>query len=278
MTLNVLVTGASGNVGAEVLRILRDKGLNAVAGLRDLKNVSGELSPAIKVDFEAAFTPDQDFDAVFLMRPPQLTDARLFERFLSVFPRKTRVVFLSVQGAEVKSYLPHAKIEKRIRAMGFAHVFVRPGYFMDNLTTSLLAEIQRNSRIYLPAGKLELDWVSARDVAEICANALIGKVQAESVNAISDQRFGFAEICQRVNQTLGTEIRYEPASLFGYIVHGRKAAKPWSFILVMLLLHYLPRFGRGQPRAVGDISGILERPAESIETFASRKAALLVRG
>ncbi|WP_380057580.1 NmrA family NAD(P)-binding protein [Falsihalocynthiibacter sp. SS001] len=269
MNERILVTGATGNVGSEVLDALRSAGHFVVAGVRDPQSVQG---PACQIDFEGETEIDGSYRAVFLMRPPHLTDPDLFERFLDAFPRDTLIVFLSVQGAEHQSYIPHAKIERVISEMGFPHVFVRPSYFMENLTTTLWPELKRSNRIYLPAGDLKLDWVSARDITEICAKALTGEITSQAVTVTSGACMGFDEVCQKLNGTLGTTIQYHAASLLGFVRHSRRHGVGWSYVFVMLMLHFLPRFSRDTSAPVDRVHRLLGRPAETIEEFAKRNA------
>jgi len=270
--MRILVTGATGNVGSEVMDQLLRAGHAAVAGTRDGRyDVQGV--GAVKVDFAARAPCAGEYDAVFLMRPPQLADADLFEAFLDGLARDTRIVFLSVQGADRKAYLPHAKIEARIVAMGFAHVFVRPSYFMENLLTTLWPELQQNRRIYLPAGRLQFDWVSARDVACVIVAALTGGVDGTAITVCSGRRIGFADACAEINRIAGTDLAYRPASLAGFVRHARRKGQAWSYIGVMLLLHYLPRYGRPAQDDCQPVREVLGRDPETLSAFISRHAA-----
>lgn len=103
------------------------------------------------------------FDSLFLMRPPQIGDIpRYFKPVVDRIAKSSirRVVFLSVQGAEDMAYLPHAKIEKLLAESGLSYVFLRPGYFMSNLLTTLRADLVEKGEIFLPAGRLKFNWVS----------------------------------------------------------------------------------------------------------------------
>jgi len=61
-----------------------------------------------------------------------------------------QVVFLSVQGAEKSKVIPHNRIESLIIEYGMEYIFLRPGYFMQNLTTTLLPDIIKRRQIFLP--------------------------------------------------------------------------------------------------------------------------------
>jgi len=269
--MKILVTGATGNVGSELVEQLDGKQHEILAGARkgSLSEVSG--ARPTEVDFERDIAPDESFDSIFLMRPPQITDPEPFARFLRRYSRDTRIVFLSVQGAGARPWLPHARIEKRIREMRYPHAFVRASYFMENLLTNLWGELAEDRRIFLPAGDLALDWVSARDVAKVCAAALEGRVDDEAVPVCSGRLLGFADVCVIINRILGTRLRYEPASLWGYVRHERRKDRDWNYIAVMLLLHFLPRFERSVSQECEATYGVLGGLPETLEHFVQRK-------
>tara|TARA_R100000322_G_scaffold117349_2_gene75475 strand:+ start:6284 stop:7141 length:858 start_codon:yes stop_codon:yes gene_type:complete len=266
----LLVTGATGNVGREVLAALAGSGHEVVAGLRDPARWDGDC-PAVTVDLATGAGPDGPFDAMFLMRPPQLADPAPFRAFLNRYDRATRIVFLSVAGAERKSYLPHAKIEAVISEMGFAHCLVRPGYFMENLTTTLAGELSRSGKIVLPAGSLGFDWVSARDVGAAAAWAMTAQTAPEAVRVTTGTGVGFAEALEIVNRAAGTTFRYDPKSVLGFVRHARRNGEAWPFIAVMLMLHTLPRLTRETMQA-GDVGEVLGRAPETLPEWAARNA------
>ncbi len=115
--MDIIVTGASGNVGGALFRQRNLENHRHFAGTSSGTFADPNID-ALLVDLARGVGPERTFDAIFLMRPPHLTDPVPFRRFLERYDRSTRVVFLSVQGAEDKGYLPHAKIEAAIRDLG----------------------------------------------------------------------------------------------------------------------------------------------------------------
>ncbi len=150
----ILVTGATGNIGKEVIKYLFE--INTThqisAAVRDINSTQKLFSrhKALELrtfDFEnkntfkEAFT---DVDTLFLLRPPHLSDVKNYIPPLLKTARESgikRIVFLSVQGAEKSNIIPHNKIERYIKSYNFKYIFVRPSYFMQNLTTALLPEL-----------------------------------------------------------------------------------------------------------------------------------------
>ncbi len=181
-----------------------------------------------------------------------------------------------MQGAGEKSYLPHAKIEAVIREMGFAHTFVRPSYFMENFFTTLAPELSANNRVYLPSSDLKFNWISVDDVAACSIVALLGQVDRESLRICSINLLAFSEALEIVNYAACTNFRYVPASLPGFIIHERRRGTEWNKIAILLLLHYLPRFG-SMPVGQSDVELLLGRPAETLGEWADRHVARFQR-
>ena len=86
--MDILITGATGNVGAEVLRALAGRGHRLFAGVRDPGRARlPEGVSACAVDLATGTGPARAFDAIFLMRPPQIADPAPFRRFLAAHDR-----------------------------------------------------------------------------------------------------------------------------------------------------------------------------------------------
>jgi uncharacterized protein YbjT (DUF2867 family) len=264
--MRILVTGASGNIGREVVAHLQ--AMNAVRvtiGARRGGDGAHEV-----VDFEHPQPLTGTYDAIFLMRPPHLTDPKLFQTFLDPIPRETRIVFLSVMGAGEKSFLPHAKIERVILDLGFPHHFVRPSYFMENLLGPLFGELKENKRIYLPSGDMQLDWISARDVAAASVVALTAKNAPSIITATTGNKWGFAKVSEILSDALNTQITYQSAPLLGYIWHLRKKQTKWPFVFVMLMLHFLPKFEKKSKTSGVQLRELLGREPETLREFVVR--------
>ena len=112
----VLVTGATGNVGSEVLKALRGKGVKVLAAVTDLEKPESNIpADTERVRFvfgeEATYAPAfQGVDAVFLLRSPQISDAKhLINPAIDAMQAACvrAVTFLSVQRAQSNPLVPH---------------------------------------------------------------------------------------------------------------------------------------------------------------------------
>jgi uncharacterized protein YbjT (DUF2867 family) len=181
---NVLITGATGNVGSEIIKALSkiNHNLRVFAGVRNLKVDASKINDKniqlIKFDFtditsyQAAL---KNCDTLFLLRPPQISDVKkYFKPIIDTCKNNAvkHIVFLSVQGVEKSKIIPHHKIEKLIVDSKISYTFLRPAYFMQNFTTTLHNDLVHKRRIYLPAGNAKFTLVDVRDIGEVCAAIL----------------------------------------------------------------------------------------------------------
>lgn len=121
---SVLVTGATGNIGTEVIQGLIELETDSeiYAGARNIEKAQKHFNNHRdllfrKFDFENESTFLEAFDQVdilFLLRPPHISDVEVVFRPLLNSAKENginKVVFLSVQGAEKSKVIPHNKIE-----------------------------------------------------------------------------------------------------------------------------------------------------------------------
>ena len=70
--------------------------------------------------------------------------------------------------------MPHAKVEKLLLEgeVDVAYTLLRCGFFMQNLTTTHLADIRDQDDIFIPAGKGKTAFIDARDIAAVAVLTL----------------------------------------------------------------------------------------------------------
>jgi len=168
MVETVLVTGASGTVGSEVLNQLSNATTDAniraaVHSIESIKKViKSESVEPIQIDYNKPDTLKdalKDVDRVFLLTPFQSDMVELSSKFLKEIENTgniKHIVKLSVMGADsepgiIGSRL-HRQVEKMIEDSEIAFTFLRPNFFMQNFVTFLSQSIKEQGAFYLPAG------------------------------------------------------------------------------------------------------------------------------
>lgn len=274
---SILVTGATGNVGREVVRALLARGLRVIAADHDRARVAksfGESVTAVRLDFLDRGTWAGALSGaahMFLMRPPAIADV---EHSLNPFVDAARahgvdhVVFLSVAGAGKNKIVPHRKVEDHLRARGDHYTNLRPGFFAQNLGSAYRDDIVEADRIYVPAGKKPVNWIDVRDVAEVAALVFAApeKHRGQSYTLAGPGAVPWSVVTDALSGALGRTIRYEPASVLGYMRHLARRGVPRGAIVVQTILHFLLRFGQG---ATEDptLAKLLGRPGRSVGEY-----------
>ena len=122
--MNILISGATGNVGIELIKILAKSGpgVQIFAAVRNIEKAKllfagleslqyKEFNYENPASFHSAL---QGIDIVFLLRPPHISNIDKYYIPLFESIRKNnihKVVLLSVQGADSSEIIPHRKIE-----------------------------------------------------------------------------------------------------------------------------------------------------------------------
>lgn len=283
----VLVTGAAGNVGREVVRALLQRGARVVAADHREERVQalfGASVVAARLDFrdpETWASALHGSDRMFLVRPPAVADV---ETTLNPFVDCARshgvlhVVFLSVAGAGKNRLVPHRKVEDHLRAISSHYTNLRPGFFAQNLETSYRDDIITADRIYVPAGHRAVNWIDVRDIAEVAALVLDAPEphRARSYTLTGPGPIPWSEVTRALTTAAGRPIRYEPASVLGYVRHLSRRGLPAGAVLVQTILHFLLRFGQG---ATFDpaLERLLQRPGRSMRQYIADHAQLWTR-
>ncbi|MDI3211611.1 SDR family oxidoreductase [Arthrobacter sp. AL12] len=282
--MTVLVTGATGNVGSAVLKLLRKANIPARGAVSpepptSLVQVAETKSATVAFDFLDPSTWDLAFEGielVFLVRPPALSNvprdivpALEAARHAGV----KHIVFLSLQGAESNSVVPHAKIEKWLRTSGLSWTFLRPSYFMQNLSTTHVAEIRDHSQIVIPAGKGRTALVDVNDIAAVAVEVLAHPEAHlnRSWTLTGPNAMTYDEVAEILSAELGRPIRYTRPSVGHYAKHARRdLGMPWEMVLVTAAIYTVARLGRAAG-LTNDVRAVTGRPPTSFAEFAHRE-------
>ena len=250
----VLVTGASGNVGREVVVALRRLGLTVRAAERDVARARSAIASDVEVvrlDYRdrATFSCASGAGALFLMRPPAIADvADTLLPFVDEARQRgvEHVVFLSVAGADKNPLVPHHAVEKHLKR-GPGWTIVRPGFFAQNFGDAYRRDIVEESRVYVPAGNGRVAFVDVRDVAEVAAAAFAAPAEHDrrAYLLTGPEAVDFATATKQLSLVVERTIRYDAASIAGYALHLRARGAPWGQVAVQAMLHVGLRFGQG---------------------------------
>lgn len=278
----ILITGATGNVGLATLKYLGEKnlpGVELLAAVRDEERAHHDIGAGncqfIPFEFDEPSTYAAALEGVtkiLLVRPHQLSDvSKYIYPFLDEAARRgvKQIVFLSVIGAERNKLLPHYKIENYLLNLGVSYTFVRPCFFMQNLTTIHRREILENNKVYIPAGNTPVNYIDVRDVAEVMGRVLTEPGHENMTYEITgSQTMTYYELVGILSSVLDREIRYPRPSTLMFMRQKIREKKPLSFVKVMSLLYSGARNGK-MNLVTEDFQRLTGRDPIDFKTFAN---------
>ena len=176
----ILVFGASGQIGGELISLLSAEGVPAVAVTR---SSSGRLLPGIRwvqADLSQPASIDGLFagvESMFLLtgNHPDMARFQITAIQAAAAAGVDYVVKLSALGASDHTKLPigraHYEAESVLVASGMRWTMLRPHVFMQNLFGQAAA-IAREGRIVASSGDGRIPFIDTRDIAAVAAAAL----------------------------------------------------------------------------------------------------------
>ena len=281
----ILITGATGNVGFEVIRFLEKNGTpnTIIAGVRSIERAKKIFkdfpkTELVNFDFEQPETFDnalKGIDTIFLLRPPHISDIEKYFRPLIQKIKEhnvNEIVFLSVQGAEKSKVIPHNKIERLIQEFKLDYVFLRPAYFMQNLTTTLLDDIKTKRQIILPSGKAKFNWIDIENIGETCSVLLneFSDYRNRAIELTGKENINFFKVVDLINASINRPIRFTSVSPFEFYKIKKKEGMIIGMIIVMIMLHFLPRFQK-EPVISDNYEKITEQKPTGLSEFIERE-------
>lgn len=279
----IMITGALGNVGGYAAKYAIAYGADVTVAdisVESLQAKYGTSAKAVYFDFtkpETFVNALEDVDRVFIMRPPHLGKPEDLKPFVEILQRKQDirlVSFLSLIGVEHNPFLPHGKIEKYIQQAGLPYCFVRPSFFMQNISGVHAFEIKHFDRIVVPVRKALTSFIDAEDIGE-----LVAKVLSEPEKHINQayaitgpDALNYVQVAQILTKQLGRTITYadpDPALAKKYWIEVRGLDKEYA--TVMGMLYMITRMGNA--KAVTDgFEKVMGKKPRSFASFVERNA------
>jgi len=252
----ILVTGATGTIGRHVVEGLLAAGRRVRAADVDttrIREVLGDAVEPVRLDFTDPSTWEEAYagvEVMFLMRPPQLANiARDMAPSLQAAGESgvRHMVLLSLQGAESNRVVPHAKIEAWLRASDLHWTFVRPSFFMENLTTTHRTDVADRDEVMVPAGGGATAFVAASDVAAVATAALLNPAEHLDTawTPTGPAALTYADVAAVLSDVLGRPIRYRRPGVLRYAQHARRTlGMPWGMVAVTTAIYTVARLGK----------------------------------
>ncbi|MER8822302.1 NmrA/HSCARG family protein [Mesorhizobium sp. M0991] len=283
--MTILVTGATGNVGRNVVEQLVKRGANVRALVRDPSKanfpagvdvVQGDL-----LDVDSLRRAFSGISTLFLLNAvvaDEFTQA-LVALAAAREAGIERIVYLSVIHSDLYVNVPHFAgkfgVERMIEQMGLNATILRPAYFMDNDIT--IKAVVTGYGIYpMPIGAKGVAMIDARDIGEIAAIELIRREQAaaplpfDRINLVGPDTLTGADVAAIWTDVLGRQIAYPGDDTAGFEQNLRQFMPSWMALDMRLMAE---RFlTDGMVPDAGDVdrlTALLGRPLRSYRDYAA---------
>ena len=182
----ILLTGATGNIGTELTKILAARGVPFRALVRSLKGEAAQTIGALPGaelvigDLNAPQTVASalaGIERVFLLTnsSEQAEEQQLAFVKLAQQAGVRHIVKLSQWAADrhspVRFLRYHAVVEEAIQGSGLTYTFLRPNLFMQGLL-GFHHSITTQGKFFAAIGEAKISAVDVRDIADVAATAL----------------------------------------------------------------------------------------------------------
>ncbi len=234
----ILLTGATGNNGREIARLLAARGVPFRAMVRD-KNKAADLAalPGAQLvigDFEKLETLNAALvgvETAFLLSAPGPRQAELQSNFVEAAKRASRMrhlIHFSALGASPQAPFRfgriHGQTEEQIKSSRLKWTILRPGNFMQNWLAFAPA-IKQTGLIHDPLDTVVVAYVDVRDIARVAVAVLTDP--AAHANASYDisgpAALAGAHVASALSEATGKTIGYQSIPLDAF-VQGTKAS------------------------------------------------------
>ena len=212
----ILITGASGNIGREVLKHTMTTGTKIRASYQDASKADAPSGVEVAtVDFNQPETLKaalQGVDRVFLVGPPSAQLALLEQKAVDVVRHAgiKQLVKLSAMGDRAATFpRQHAESEDYIRSTGIPYTFLRPNGFMQNLVNYNAGTINTQNAFYGSEGDGKVSHIDIRDIAAVAAKVLTedGHI-SEAYTLTGPEALSNAQIAEKLSDLVGREISF----------------------------------------------------------------------
>jgi len=269
----ILVTGATGHIGKELIPQLLEAGERVRVLVRDANKVAhlderveraiGDLNQP-----ESLTAAMQGVDRIFLITFETQQDVNVIAQAKQAgVSQIVKLSSLEATDHEIQIGKWHFEREELIRASGLDCTFLRPGMFMSNFTEWWGDSIKQQGAVFFPGGKGQVAPVDPRDVADVAARVLTQSGHnGQSYELTGSELLSMGEIVQVIAKAFGTPLTYTNIPPFAAKMFMLKNGMDKK--LVNALMEMMAYLRKNKSAIVTDtVEKILARSPRSLEAW-----------
>jgi uncharacterized protein YbjT (DUF2867 family) len=228
----ILVTGATGTVGSEVVQQLALSSASSIdkkiirAGVHSLNKVDKlkqyETVEIVNIDYyksETITNALQNIDKLFWLTPLAPNTTQISTNLVKEAQKNDikHLVKLSVMDADIEPATTitrlHRQEEKIIEESGIPYTFLRPVGFMQNFINFFGQTITNQNAFYLPAGDGKVSFVDVRDIAAVAVKTLVANDNdnqhiGKAYGITGDELLTYKQAAEILSKEVGKKINY----------------------------------------------------------------------
>ena len=224
MPETILVTGATGTLGSEIVKQLSAKEGTIKAAVRSANDNTFENLNRVQVvqlDYNRPDTLDsafKDVQKLFVLTPFQSNMVDLTSNLVRE-AKNSKVKYIikqSVMGADAEPAITpghlHRQAEIIIEESGIPFTFLRPNFFMQNFVNFYSHYIKTQGAFYVPAGDAKVSFVDVRDIAAIAVQCLITTNESQHTSKAYDitggEALSYGQAAEILSKEIGKKVNY----------------------------------------------------------------------
>lgn len=235
----ILIIGASGTVGSELTRLLKQAGYQTLEATSQPPKREGQIqiNVATGEGVKAAF--DQ-VDRAFLLSPPGFADQyKVLSPLIQEAKRQglKKIVLMTAMGANADENSPLRRAEIELENSGLSYNIVRPNWFLQNFNTFWVQGIKEQRKIFVPAGDAKVSFIDARDISAVISELIVAdKFNNQDFDLSGPTAVDHHQVAQAISNEISEEVTYNeisPEALKEGLVGGGVPVDYAEFLLLI---------------------------------------------
>lgn len=215
MSAKILLVGAAGSVGQNILNELRGQSVRVTTSKKEKVGTkdgvetvyfNAETGEGLSAAFEG-------IEKAFLMAPGGIADQyAVFAPQIQEAKRRglSKVVMLSAMGVDKFVGAPMQRSEVDLQNSGLNYVIIRPNWFMQNFVNFWGYGIKNDNTIALPVANSKTSFIDARDIAAVAAKLLLSdKEERRAYDLTGSESLDHDQVAKIISEATGKKIVFK---------------------------------------------------------------------
>jgi len=276
----VLVVGASGKVGSELIHQLKRQGLKTRATTSKKVQASDELVHMDLATGEGIKAAFEGVDKAFLISPPGYADQyAMLSPLVQEAKRRglKKVVMMTAMGANASDSTPFRKAELELEKSGLNYNIIRPNWFLQNFNTFWVQGINEQNKILLPAGTAKVSFIDALDISSVAARLLTSsKFDNQAFDLTGPESADHAQVAEAIAKISGRKVEYQEVKPEDFRQGLVQAGLPKDYADFLVVIFGFLREGYSA-RVTSSVKDITGAPARSLAQYVSNHKSVWMK-